>query len=361
MSKKESISFENALESALSIAEVASGVETVMLNEVLGRVLAEDIVCQKNLPSFDNSAMDGFAFCYREGSRKLKIADTILAGDKVEAKLQENSCYRIMTGAQVPSDADTIIAIEDCIKVTDDYIEIPDGIKKGNALRKRGEEQQRGTTLMKRGEVMTFAHIAMLSAQGVVALKVYTELKIAIVSTGDEIREPWQSANEDEIYNANAFGISALLKRYGFNSHYIGESFISNGLNSIFHGVNVKPGHPIMMGTMGSCFVMAMPGNPLATMLNLLLLSIPILKKLQGATSYKHQSVYAEAAQPLRLKPNRTNLVLGKMIEGVFHITRDNRIGSGMLTPLMESNAVVIFGEDVSSVDRGDIVKVIQF
>jgi molybdopterin molybdotransferase len=401
MKKLEIHTFDDALQMAMECIAGTQKREIVMLDAALGHSIATDIICQKNLPSFDNSAMDGFALRAEDAGKQLRIVATIFAGDTPKAILEEGCCYKIMTGAQVPSDADTIVPIEECSDVTAESVVVPDGLKKGSALRKRGEEQTKGSVLIEAGERLDFSHIAMLSAQGIVAVEVYTPLTIAVVSTGDEIREPWQEASEDEIYNANAFGITALLKKYGFSPTYIGsipddlqksiafisslkcydvvittggismgeadfleEAFVANGLEVLFHGVNVKPGRPTMMGKMGESgetFVMAMPGNPMTTLLNIFLLSIPILRKLQGNSNPRHPAIKAPISQTLRFKPSRTNLVLGQMREGVFHVTRDNKIGSGMLTPLMESNAVAVFGEGLGEVSEGDQIEVILF
>ena len=390
--------FDEARQKALDSAGTIGTAETVLLDSVLGRVLAADVICRKNLPSFDNSAMDGFAFRHEDAGKHLKIATTIFAGEYSDPILEGEQCYKIMTGAQVPPDADTVVPIEACDEVIAQSVQIPAGISKGSALRKKGEEQQQGAVLIRRGEILDFSQIAMLSAQGIVAVSVYREISIAVLSTGNEIREPWEEANEDEIYNANAFGITALLKKHGFNPTYVGaipddleesirfiqqlkcydavittggismgdadfleEAFVANGLEVLFHGVNVKPGRPTMMGKMGQTFVMAMPGNPMTTLLNIFLLCIPVLKKLQGATSVQHPVSRAKISQSLKLRPNRTNLVLGRQVQGVFHVVRDNKIGSGMLTPLMESNAVIVFGEGVAEVLEGESVEVVLF
>ncbi len=402
MKKLDLYAFDEALTQTLERVDAPKRIETVSLESALGSILAVELRCQKNLPSFDNSAMDGFALRAEDAGKRLQIIRTIFAGDRPKPLLEEGSCYKIMTGAQVPPDADTIVPIEECSEVTAEAVTVPPNLKKGSALRKKGEEQTKGAVLMKVGEQLDFSHIAMLSAQGIVAVEVFAPLTIAVVSTGDEIKEPWEEADEDEIYNANAFGITALLKKYGFSPTYVGmipddlqksiafiselkqydvivttggismgeadfleEAFVANGLEVLFHGVNVKPGRPTMMGKIprdvGSTFVMAMPGNPMTTLLNIFLLSVPILRKLQGNTHPRHAVIHAPISQSLRLKPTRTNLVLGQMREGVFHVTRDNKIGSGMLTPLMESNAVAVFGEGVAEVLEGEMIKVMLF
>ena len=396
MKKLDILSFEKAKAKALENVRKSLSSEVVFLKDALGRVLAEDIKVRKNVPSFNNSALDGFAFQHTDKDKKLKIATTIFAGDEPKEILQKNECYKIMTGAKVPSDADTIVAIEDCLEVNDEYIKVPSHIEKGNALRLKGEELKKGESLFKKGEKITSSVIALLAAQGIPTVKVYKRLSIAVASTGNELKEPWQEASEDEIYNANSFGIIAQLKEYGFEPDYVGlipddldktvsfisklksydviittggismgeadfleEAFLKNGLVEFFHGVNVKPGRPTMMGKMGDTFVMAMPGNPLTTMLNLLLLSMPVLLKLQGYKNYHQNTVKAINVQEFKFRPNRANIVLGYYKNGEFKVTRDNKIGSGMLLPLYESNAVMLTKEGESMVKVGDEVEII--
>jgi molybdopterin molybdotransferase len=399
MKHPEAPSFTEALQSALTHCGSITQSEVVMSDALLGRIFAEEVIVTKNLPSFNNSAMDGFAFRHDERGRRLKIRSTVFAGEKPHAALNANECYKIMTGAQVPADADTIVPIENCTDVTESKVTIPADIKKGNAFRHKGEEQKTGTVLFEKGERITPAHIALLSAQGIVSAKVYRPLRIAVLSTGDEIKEPWESATEDEIYNANASALTALMAQYGFNAVYAGaipddpdktvtfiqslkscydvivttggismgehdftgKAFMQNGLKVLFHGVKVKPGHPTMMGTMEKTFVMAMPGNPLAAMVNFMLLSLPVLFKLQGSTHIHHDFIYAQNAQTFGMRPGRTNIVLGNVTNGIFHVTRNNKYGSGMLTPIVESNAVALFGEDVGSVKEGEMIRVILF
>ncbi len=396
MKKLDILSFDEAKARALKNAQKVLSSEVVFLNDALGRILAEDIKVRKNVPSFNNSALDGFAFRYEDIDDKLKVVATIYAGDEPKELLQKNECYKIMTGAKVPSDADTIVAIEDCLEVSDEYIKVPIYLKKGNALRLKGEELKKGEALFKKGEKITSSVIALLAAQGIPTVKVYKKLSIAVASTGNELKEPWEEASEDEIYNANSFGIIAQLKEYGFEPDYVGvipddlkktvefidklkdydviittggismgdadfleEAFLKNGLKEFFHGVNVKPGRPTMMGQMGKTFVMAMPGNPLTTMLNLLLLSVPVLLKLQGFKNFNLSTIKATNVKEFKFKPNRTNLVLGYYKNGEFKVTRDNKIGSGMLLPLYESNAVMITKEGQSLVKAGDEVEAV--
>jgi len=395
LKKLDIVSYKEALAIALKNAVKELPTEVVFLSDSLGRVLSEDIIVKKNVPSFNNSAMDGFAFRHQEIENELKVASVIYAGDKPKEMLKPNECYKIMTGAKVPDDVDTVVAIEDCLEATDSYIKVPSSIKKGNALRYKGEELKKGELLFKKGERITSSVIALLAAQGIATFKVYKDISIAVASTGNELKEPWEEASEDEIYNANSFAIIALLKEYEFKPDYVGlipddldstvafisklksydviittggismgdadfleEAFLKNGLNEFFHGVNIKPGRPTMMGSMDKTFVMAMPGNPLTTMLNMMVLSIPILLKLQGVKEYHLKPIKATNKKSFKFRPNRTNIVLGKVENTEFKVTRDNKIGSGMLLPLFESNALMITKEGVSEVKEGEEIEV---
>jgi molybdopterin molybdotransferase len=396
MTQLDNYGYNEALEMALRAATPTRKTETVMIDRALGRIIAHEVVCRKNMPSFDNSAMDGFAVHAADAGKRIAVIGTVFAGDVPKGKAGVEEAFRIMTGAQVPDGVDAIVPIEDCPEVTDTHVTLPETIKLGNNLRLKGEEQEQGSVLFEAGVRLEASHIAMLSAQGIVAVEVYVPLSIAVVSTGDEIREPWEESSEDEIYNANAFGIAALLSTYGFtptyagsipdnfdatkafiadlkrydviistggismgDADYLNEAFETNGMKPIFHGANVKPGRPVMMGVMGETFVMGMPGNPLTAMVNIHLLSIPVLFKLQGASAYYHPFVYAENVAAFRARPGRTNLVLGSLQNGRFHVTRNNKYGSGMLTPLMESNSIALLGEERGGAEAGEVIRVV--
>ncbi len=395
MIKLDTPSFHEALDLALKSAPVTKEREIVTIERAWGRVLAEDLVVRKNLPAFDNSAMDGFAFRHEDAGKRLKVAATIFAGDRPVPSLKAGECYRIMTGAQVPPDADTVAPIEKCIDPTQTEVTIPAEARKGENLRHQGEEIAAGERLIEAGTRLEAAHIALLSTQGIMAIPVYAPLRIAVLSTGDELREPWEWADEEEIYNANAFGILALLRSYGFEGAYLGripddreatermidtlrgydvilssggismgeadhlyEAFLAQGLEPFFHGINVKPGRPTMMGRMGSGLVMAMPGNPLTTMLNVEMLSIPVLRRMQGMCRVHHRWLALSLGAGLKLKGGRSELVLGQIRDGQFYPTRGNRYGSGMLTPLAESDAVAFFDESSLGAEAGESIEV---
>ncbi|HGZ70265.1 MAG TPA: molybdopterin molybdenumtransferase MoeA [Nitratifractor sp.] len=390
------VSYEEALESALAAMQGSQEVESVTIDRALGRVLAEDIYARRDLPPFDNSAMDGFAFKWSDLNKIMKVEGTIFAGDKKELPLQEGECFKIMTGAKLPASCDTVAPIEIC-DYQDETMSVKKDIAKGNAVRERGEELSSGQLILKRGDILNASKIALMASQGITEVRVYKKITIAIASTGNELKEPHEEAGEGEIYNINAINIAMHLKELGFDSVYLGvvpdsledaksfiekfkeydvaittggiskgeadftkQAFEHNGLDVIFSGVNVKPGHPTLFGLMDNTFVMAMPGNPLAAILNILLLGVPVLLKMQGAREHSHHTVKVEMAYGLTLNPKRVNIVLGSVKEGRFYPYKKNRYGSGMISPLAESNAIAICKEGLAQIAEGDIIDIIE-
>ena len=395
------LDFKEAVEKSLDLAIPIAFSEIIPISQALGRVIAKDIICVKNHPSFNNSALDLFAVKFSDAGKTLNINKVIFAGDKgekVKESLWDNECYKIMTGAKVPSDVDTIIPIENCFELTDKTVRIPSDIKKGANLRLKGEEQKEGNVLFKKGEEINSSHITLLASQGLVMVEVLKKISIAVLSTGNEIKEPWENADEEEIYNCNSFALISQLKEKGFDATYcgvipdnledsknyiktlknydviitsggismgdadfVGEAFLQNGLQTAFHGVNIKPGRPIMMGTMDKSLVICLPGNPLTAMVNIYLFAIPILNKIQGNENIYHDTAFAMNLEQFKTKAGRVNIVLGKLENGGFKVTRNNKYGSGMITALYESNSILVTKESTSEINVAQEVYVIKF
>lgn len=390
------VSFDEAIDKSLDLVSKIPPCEWISIFSALGRTLSREITCKKNLPSYNNAAMDGFAFKYEEAGKNLIIKKTILAGNVVEACLTENECYKIMTGAKVPLDADTIMPFEDCIFYDDKQAQIPLHVKKGNAFRFKGEEQQVGALLINVGEVLNARLIALLASQGITHLEVYKKLQIAVFSTGDELKKPWEKATEDEIYDVNALALMALLQEHGFEAHYGGvipdnleeakhyfsemkkydaivtsggvskgeadfieRALLLNGFEASFHGINIKPGKPTMMGKMGETIVASMPGNPLAAFVNALLFLLPVLNKLQGQKNFNFSYISAINEISFKVKPGRVNIVLGELKNGKFKVYDENKYGSGMISPLVNSTALLISHESTNMINKGDHVKIL--
>ena len=398
MTRLDNISYSEALELCLQNAKPKEIIENIFVNNALNRIIATDIIAKRNAPVFTNSAMDGFAFKH-SNNKKLKVIKTIYAGDKYEDfEIKDNECVRIMTGAKVPEMLDTVIPIEKCLEITDEYIVIPE-IKKGSNVRLKGEEITKGKILIQKGETITPEIIAILVSQGIVNIPVYTKLKIAILSTGNELKEPWEEADEEEIYNINSYAINTLLKKFGFNSDIIGiipdslnkttefikklkakydviitsggisfgdadflfKAFMQNGLTPLFHGIMVKPGRPTMAGIMENTFVFAMPGNPLSAYINTFCLIIPTLRKLNGAKNYYFQTINAINKSDFKINPKKDHTALGYYENGEWEVYNNYKYGSGMLTPLINSNSIMLLNKGKNIVKKGEKINIILF
>lgn len=395
------LDFNEAVKRSLDLAQETTLTQLVPLSQAVNRVVAQDIKCIKNLPAFNNSAMDGFAFKGSDAGKTLSINKIIYAGDKGEKVLpclKEGECYKIMTGAKVPSDANTIVPIENCFDVNSSSVRIPEDIKEGANLRLKGEEQKEGNILFQKGELLNSSHITLLASQGITMIEVFKNISIAVVSTGNELKEPWEQAGEEEIYNCNSYALVSLLCESGFEASYsgvipddlesskkfisnlknfdviittggismgdadfVGQAFVENGLEMAFHGVNVKPGRPIMMGKMQKTFVMCLPGNPLTAMVNMHLFAIPVLNKIQGNSSFYYDGILCVNKEQFKTKQGRVNVVLGTCENGGYKVTRKNKYGSGMITALYESNSILVTNESTSSIEEKQEVFVIKF
>ncbi len=191
--------------------------ELISLEKAKDRILAKDLYARKNLPSFDNAALDGYAFNYTDINEALEIKGTIFAGDKNFYTVAKNECYKIMTGAKMPKNADTILMLED------EYIEenkliIKKTPKQYNAYRYKGEELKKGEILLQKGTKLNDKHIALLASQGLYKIEVIRKIRIGIFSSGNELKEPWQECDEESIYNANALPLLTMLQ----NASYLG-------------------------------------------------------------------------------------------------------------------------------------------
>ncbi len=390
------ISYKEAFVRCIDNVKPTDLYKSIYVENALGEFLAEDIIAKRDAPVFSNSAMDGFGFKKSE-NKKLKVIKTIYAGDKYEDfEIKDNECVRIMTGAKVPSGIDTVIPIEKCKEVNENYIVIPE-IKKGANIRLKGEEISKGEILIKKGEEITPEIVALLSSQGIVNVKVFIKPKIAILSTGNELKEPFEAADAEEIYNVNSYAIKALLEKNNFKADIIGiipdsleetikfiqnlknkydviitsggisfgdadfiyEAFLKNSLKEFFRGIMVKPGRPTMVGMMKNSLVFALPGNPLSSYLNAFALLIPTLRKISGAREYFYNYVYAKNKTEFKTNPKKDHTILGKFECGEWEVFKNYKYGSSMLTALSNSNSLVITGKR-EKIEK-EILKVIPF
>lgn len=371
--------------------------ETVSLFEGVGKVLAEDIFCVKSLPAFTNSAMDGYGVKVADSGKRVAIKNTVYAGDNpVEVEIFEGEAIKIMTGAPVPACVEAVVPFENGIEPDNNGVTLPQNLKNGLNIRKKGEEADIGECLLCAGTVLSPAAIGLLASQGIFAVTVAAKPKVAVISSGNEIVEPWNTALEYQIYNSNASTLMALCKKYGCEPHYvrllsdtyeatldaikslngydlilttggismgeadfIGKAFIDSGLSIVFKKIQLKPGKPTMFGYLGDTAVLALPGNPLSAVINFYLFGVVAIAKMQGSKALYPNFVLAKNKTGFDIKNSRANIILGSLKDGEFEVYAHNKYGSGMLKPIVCSNAFIVTGENIQRVEEGEEVKVV--
>lgn len=366
--------------------------ELISLENAKGRILAYDLKAEKNLPSFDNAALDGYAFNYNDKDEPLQIKGTIFAGDKSEYSIAKNECYKIMTGAIMPKNADTILMMED-ENLQDDKLIIQKKPKQYNAYRYKGEELKRGDNLLKKGTKINAKHIALLASQGIYKIWVLRKIRIGIFSSGNELKEPWQECDEKNIYNANAFALMALfdencewsylgivkddLKKtreilerkefdllLGSGGASVGEAdFMEQTLRelnyeSIFSGIKARPCKPTKLYKKDENFVLLLPGNPMAAYLSCFIFGLKLVDLLSGNKNEKLK-FRAKMGIDLKLKNGRNNFILGNLKDGIFTPFNENKFGSAMILPLIESCFLLISAENIREILKNDNIELI--
>ncbi|WP_139451798.1 molybdopterin molybdotransferase MoeA [Campylobacter armoricus] len=364
--------------------------QKVNLTQALGSILYEDVFVEKNLPAFDNSALDGYVLNYADKNELLKIKGSILAGDKNNYVLAKNECYKIMTGAKIPQNANTILMFEEAL-LEDEKLNAKNA-KENNAIRFKGEEAKLGELLFKKGQKITSGMIAMLASQGIYELNVVKKLRVGIFSSGDELVEPWENADEYSVYNANAFGIYAILqdladveylglikddlnayKKLLDNKEFdmlissggasVGEAdFIKQALfecdfSPIFEKVNAKLCKHVKLFSKNNMLFLALPGNPLASLVSTHIFAKNILNLLYDINLLKFDK--AKLADDLKFKGQRNDFAFGKLIDGYFKPSKA-KFGSGMIKPLCENSYIFISKEDELEYKKDQEIEILQ-
>ncbi|WQX63927.1 molybdopterin molybdotransferase MoeA [Helicobacter pylori] len=383
------ISFKEALKIHSSIPLKPLEVEVVSLFESIGRILAEDIICTHALPKFNQSAMDGYGFKMQDLGKKTQVIQRIFAGDDVSAlEVKENECVKIMTGAMVPKGIETIVPIECMLESHKDFALAPKDFKIHANIRQKGENASLNSVLVPKNTRLNYGHIALIASQGFKEIKAFRKLKIALFSSGDELVPLGQNALECQVYDVNSVGIFNMLKNY--NTHFLGvlkddknlqlkilelqdydvilssagvsvgdKDFFKDALkekNALFYyeKVNLKPGKPVTLAQLNQSIIIGLPGNPLSCLLVLRVLILPLLERLSLNKDFKLNLFKAQINAPLKLKGERTHLILGNYSNHQFIPYNNNRYESGAIQALARVDSIALIDEGVGLV-QGEI------
>lgn len=326
VSRSPLIPLDDALATLLAYAVPLAATETVSTFDADGRVLAQDAVSQLQVPSFDNSAMDGYAMrCADVADAALPVSQRIAAGSAPEP-LQPGSVARIFTGAPMPVGADAVVMQEECAVQPDGTVRVLRPPQSGQCVRRAGEDVAKNAVVLSKGERLTPASTALAASIGMDTLAVARRPRVALFSTGDELVMPGDVAPQDmrpgAIYNSNRFFLRALLLRMGCVVTDLGivpdqreatadalraasqthDLILTSGGVSVgeedhvkaavqalgqlhLWQLAIKPGKPFAYGTVAGSHFIGLPGNPVASFVTFLLLVRPFVLRLQGATA----------------------------------------------------------------------------
>ena len=396
------ISVEKALKTIL-VNFRPLGLEKINILEARKRVISEDVFAPHNIPSADNSAMDGYAVRHTDTKSAtqdkplyLKIIEDIPAGKVALKKIKKGEAARIMTGAVIPEGADSVIRQEDTKKEGKTVI-IYTSAKKGQNIRFAGEDVRKGELVVNKGRSLRPADIGMLAALGKAFISVYQKPRVAIMSTGDELVDIETNPPLGKIINSNSYSLAAQVLECGgipiilgiskdkkidlqekFQTALHADVIISSGGVSVgdfdfvkdvmgeignamhFWQVAMRPGKPLAFGAIEGIPLFGLPGNPVSAMVSFEQFVRPSLLKMQGHKKIFRQTIKAVSAQEIQKSAGFRHFIRAvvkkERDQYIASVTGDQ--GSGILKSMVIANALIVMGEDETRIKKGEQVTI---
>ncbi len=398
-SPKPLLAVREALDFLLSAARPVEGVETVPTQEANGRVLATAQVSTINVPSRDNTQMDGYAVRAADcasGNATLTVAQRIPAG-QVGQFLEAGTAARIFTGAMIPDGADAVVMQEQCEVPEAGKVTIKHAPKSGEWIRRAGEDIVTGADILAAGTVLGSAELGLAASVGLASLPVRRKLKVAVFFTGDELTMPGEPLAPGAIYNSNRFTLRALLENldcevtdHGIVPDSLAQTratlraaasgsdlIITSGGVSVgdedhikpaveaegkltMWQIAVKPGKPLAFGEVGSAFFLGLPGNPVSSLVTFMLFVRPFILRLQGASSVAPPRSFPMRADFNWPKADRRNEFLRVRANAQDGLDLFPNQGSGVLTSSVWGDGLVD-NPPGQTIAPGDTVRYIPF
>lgn len=371
--------------------------ETVALAEAAGRVLAEDVAADADLPRFDRAAMDGYAVRSVDAAQApvaLRVVGRIRAGEEAKRRLEAGEAVEIMTGAPVPPGADSVQQVEKTRALdAGARVELQHPVAPGQNVARRGSEVKAGERVLERGRILDPAALGVLAAVGRAALRVGTRPAVAILVTGDELVEAGETPGPGRIRDSNGPALVAMARAAGATVVALGREaddaprlvstlrrglehdvlVVSGGVSAgvfdlvekalaelgvevCFERVAIKPGAPLVFGTRGRTLVFGLPGNPVSAQVTFEIFVRPALLRLQGATQAERRRVEVELLEHVRnTSGRRSHLPAEVAWQGGRLVARPVRsAGSADLVAHARANALVILGPERRSAEAGE-------
>ena len=381
----------------------AQELETVDFRNSVGRALAEDLVAVEDQPPFDNSAVDGYAVKFNELAKAtkenpavLRCREYIFAGRLDTISLQKGECVQVATGAPLPLGTDAVVMREKVVRNGDQvYFSHPTLI--GSNLRRRGRDMSNGDSLFPVGTTIAPTHLALLAAQGLVEVPLYTQLKINILSTGTELVAPTIKPGPGQIREANSFLLEALLQTEACkitrlhrvvddlegtikvlnealqadallvsggvsvgDSDFVKPALKELGVEEIFWRVKVKPGKPLFFGQLGATKVFGLPGNPASTFVLFEELVRPYLRKCLGHHQLEVPMRFAKITEDFDETSERLQLLRAHWYHqnGTDWVRPVPQQGSFSIASIAQANSLIHVPADSQPLRSGQSVRV---
>jgi len=373
-----------------------SDTEKVPVRAALGRVLAQEIVPDINVPSHDNSAMDGYAVRFADIENPLTEIGTALAGKPFGGTVGAGECVRIMTGAVMPAGSDTVV-IQEVAKRDGNRITVPPGQKRAQNVRYAGEDLKIGVPVLSPGKYLRPAELGLISSLGLGEVQVRRKVRVAFFSTGDELASIGTKLKEGEVYDSNRYTLHGMLSRLGVEIEDLGvvrddpqaleaalhkaaqaDAIITTGGVSVgeadfikqlmaklgevlFWKIAMRPGRPMAFGRIGNAYLFGLPGNPVAVMVTFYQFVRDALLHLSGRQDdYAIPLLRATAAENLRKVPGRTEYQRGVLFRdgGEWKVRITGQQGSGVLRSMAEANCFIVLEHERGAIKAGEPVSV---
>ena len=401
---RKTLSVDEARRIILDTLSPVSGWEKVAVRAALGRVLAEDVVAPCNVPAHDNSAMDGYAVRAEDLSAdtesSLQVVGTAFAGRGFSGIVGKGQAVRIMTGGVMPMGADTIV-VQEVVRLEGDRVIAPGGIRRGQNVRRAGEDLAEGAVAIPRGKLMGPAELGLVASLGLAEISVARRLRVAFFSTGDELASIGRPLAPGEVYDSNRYTLHGALTRLGCelldmgvvpdrpealeaafrDAAAVSDVVLTTGGVSVgeadfirelmgrlgevsFWKIDIKPGRPMAFGRIGDTWMFGLPGNPVAVMVTYYQFVMDALLKLSGLDPLPVRPlVPVLCTTPIRKLSGRREYLRGRMYveDGTWKVGSASAQGSGILRSMSEANCFIVLDENQGDVAPGDTVDVQLF
>lgn len=393
---------EQALETIFEAITPITATEKRSLDEAVDCILADTVTSPLNVPSYDNSAMDGYALIPNsaEPSDSYTVVGKSFAGNPYRGKVGPGECVRIMTGAPLPPECDRVIMQENCT-TQDNRIEITTSVKLGENIRLTGNDIAKNQVVLEAGRRLSPTDIGLLASIGRSLVNVFRPLKIGLFSTGDELRLPQQTLDAACIYDSNRYVIAAALKRLNMDVLNLGiipddpdalrsafercqeecDAVISSGGVSVgeadytktlldeigdinFWKLAIKPGKPFAFGKLNNVPFFGLPGNPSSAAITFHQLAVPALLAMAGEKRAAPLTLTITANQDIRKRPGRTDFQRGVYKQDQSgNITLDSSLdqSSGMLSSMSKGNCYIKLEQQRGDIKAGEKIEIVPF